>query len=288
MINLERLAQKLNELIGEDNYAVYLYSNSFPDNIGERNIVTLNVTRSSLGYREEELDAETLTLTLTFDLPCHANGVVRDFALEKIQTALLGHIQFKVTDYGTSQENAYGDVLGENAYIVNAFFEQQPLGQPYVDSGRKTQQVVISGRALVQNERVKAVIGNDVGISLDGTPLLKVNYTASLAKATDTNIKLSEDDTLAQAIAIAQTPTKQATFLYLGYDIEDKLLSLAEGVTDLWDINNEHTLIVSYPSFQVKQSVKILNAEAAVALGVFLQYTLTMQVISAEVVRIGG
>ena len=91
MIRLEFLAYAINVELGLDKYVVYLNSNAYPDDIGDRNVVTLNATRIPFGFAQEELDAESMTIMLTFDLPCDASGtdvIIRDGALANIQAKL--------------------------------------------------------------------------------------------------------------------------------------------------------------------------------------------------------
>lgn len=267
MIRLEYLAYAINKELGLDKYVVYLNTNAYPDDIGDRSVVTLNTTRIPFGFAQEELDAESMTIMLTFDLPCDAVGedvVIRDGALAKIQANLLGHKTFEVE-------------CPEGVYIVNAYLEQQPPANPYVDCGRITQQIVISGSALIQSVNCGAVVGNDIKVSIDGTKLLKVSRASNTAIGVDNNIPLSDGKVIPEVSAISKTSTKTLTFLYLGKDIEKEFLKIAEGVA--YDINKVYTYTVDYGSFKVTVPIKLINVSSEDAVAKFLQYTLTVQIV---------
>lgn len=267
MIRLEYLAYAINEELGLDKYVVYLNSNAYPDDIGDRNVVTLNATRIPFGFSQEELDAESMTITLTFDLPCDACGedvVIRDGALAKIQAKLLGHKAFTVK-------------CPDGEYIVNAYLEQQPPANPYVDCGRITQQIVLSGSALVQNKTCGAIVGNDIKVSINGNELLKISRVANMSVGADNNIPLSEETVAPEVIAISKTCTKTLSFLYLGKEIENDFLKIAEGCPH--DINEVYTYKVNYGSFSVEMPIKIINVSSEDSTAKYLQYTLTVQIV---------
>jgi hypothetical protein len=270
MIKLDFLASKINELLGYDKYCVYLNSNAFPDDIGDRNVVTMSVLRVPFGLSTEDLDAESMTLTLTFDLPCDAYGedvIIRDGALAGIQAALLGHKKFDVAQPGS-------------IYEVNSYLEQQPPSQPYIDSGRITQQIVFSGNILVQNINCGAVVGNDIKVFINGNQLLKISRATNTQIGADNNIPLSEDITTPEMHAISCATTKTITFLYTGRDIEKKFLKIAEGVPP-FDINQEYTYKVVYPAaFESELKFKILGVAVEESVGVWLKYSLSMQIVS--------
>lgn len=279
MINLEDLTVAVNELLGRDKFAVYLNSNAFPDDEEDRIVVTMSALRIPFGFSTEELDAESLTVTLTFDLPCDVYGeqsIVRDGALERIQETLLGRKEFFVNQTNGEQ------------YTVNAFLEQQPPANPYADSGRITQQIVLSGKMLVQNVNCAAIVGNDVRVSigLEGayteTELLKVSRASSLDVGTDSNIPLSENSTLAETYGISRTCTKTLNFLYTGKKIEDHFLKIAEGFDH--DVNAIYTYKVKYPTFTVQSKFKLISVSSQDSAGVYLQYTLTAQIVGSALI----
>ena len=271
MIRLDFLADKFNEILGTDKYAVYLNSNAFPTDLGDRNVVTMNALRVPFGFGQDELDAESLTITLTFDLACDAYGeevFVRDGALAHIQSLLLGHQVFEV------------QCPDDAIYIVNTYLEQQPPGNPYVDAGRVTQQIVISGAALVQNVSCLAVVGNNVKVYINGEKLLKVERTSVMQVGADNNIPLSEGITLAKMKAISKTCTKAVSFLYTGKEIEKEFLKIAEGFEESdWNINKVYTYKVDYGSFALEVPVKLTSVTTQDSTGVFVQYTLNMQIV---------
>ena len=279
MINLEDLTFAINELLGRDKFAVYLNSNAFPDGEEDRILVTMSALRVPFGFSADEFDAESLTVTLTFDLPCDAYGdqvVVRDGALERIRMTLLGRQNFQVP-----QAN------GET-YIVNAFLEQQPPANPYVDNGRITQQIVLSGKMLVQNASCKAIVGNDVIVSIglsgkyEPTELLKISRASALNVGTDSNIPLSEDDTLAETYGISRSSSKTLTFLYTGKEIENHFLKIAEGVEH--NVNAIYTYKVEYPTFTLQSKFKLISVSSQDSAGVYLQYTLTAQIVERTII----
>lgn len=271
MINLEDLTQAFNELLGKDKYIVYLFTNGAPYDTQGRNIVSLNVLRAPFGYTNEELDAESLSCTLTFDLPCDGDGTIRNQALAKIEDKLLGRQVFNIVQ-----------VNGET-YVVNTFFEMQPPGQPRLDGGIM-QQIIVSGRALVQNINCKALVGNDVKIFIDDVQLLKISSTATTQIGTDANVKLSEEVTLPEVHGISRASSKVMEFLYTGKAIENEFLQRAEGVP--FAENDEHVYKAVYPTFTVSMPFKILNVDATLALGVYLQYKLTISVTGDATVEV--
>ncbi len=277
MIDLEYLTLAINEIIGRDKYLVYLKTNAAPEDLGDRNTVTMEVARYPYAFTTEEFDAENMTITLTFDLPTAAYGEdlrIRDQALWDIQTKLFGWRTFNVEQAVSADQT--------EMYVVTANFELQPSTNPYVDSGRKTQQIVLSGNALIRNEKCLATVGNNVKVSIDGTPLLKLTHAAGLQIGADNNIPLSENKTLPEMHGISQTATKNITFLYTGKAIENEFLSIAEGCVT--DINKEYTYKVEYPNgFSLAQKIKITSASAQTNAGVFLQYTINAQVTEEKI-----
>lgn len=274
MINLEDLTVAVNEVLGRDKFVVYLNSNAFPDDEEDRIVVTMSALRVPFGFSTEEIDAESLTVTLTFDLPCDVYGeqvIVRDGALERIQANLLGRKVFDV-------QQANGE-----EYVVNAFLEQPPPANPYVDRGRITQQIVLSGKMLAQNVNCLAIVGNDVRVSIglaneyEDTELLKVSRASALNVGTDSNLPLSEDNTLAETHGISRTCTKTLNFLYTGKAIEDHFLKIAEGAS--FDVNAIYTYKAAYRNFTVQSKFKLISVSSQDSAGVYLQYTLTVQIV---------
>ena len=271
MIDLNALATAINDMLGEKDFAVYLNSNAYPDDKLGKTVVTMNVVRVPFGFSTEEFDAESLTITLTFDLECdvrYGADKAQDEALAIIQKEILGH---KKTTVMVDEENGV-------SYKVDMFFEQQPAGQPYVDNGRITQQIIVSGKALVKINTCGAVVGNDIMISIDGTQLLKLSRASSLQVGMDNNLPLSQGETLTEAKGISRTATNTLTFIYTGKAIEDEFLKIAEGCEH--NVNKVYTVLIKYPNFTVEKLVKIVNVTTQDSVGVYLQYTLTVQTVA--------
>lgn len=269
MIDLFYLSEKLTQMLGPKKYQVYVNTNEFPHDNG-KTAVSMVALRTPYGYTETEFDAENLQITLTFDLDASSIGQtesVRDIALFDIQTKLLGWRNFDV-------------VTPNKTYKVFALFEQQPPSNPYVDFGRITQQIVVSGTAQVQASDNKAIIGNDVAVFLDGTRLLKMSRSSVLSIGADNNIPLSEDLTIPEFEGISQMATKTLTCIYTGKDIEDELLKMAE--SGALDINKIHTYKAVYPNFEVEKKVKIVSVSTQDSVGVYLQYTIALQVVNDD------
>ncbi len=272
MIDLNFLATALNTIIGTDKYLIYVYTNEFPDDLGARNPVTMSVTRVPFGFDSAEMDAESMTITLTFELPTSPYGddlVIRDIALEDIREKLLGRRRFKI-------------VTPDGEYIVNSAFEQQPPSNPYTDGGRVVQPIVVNGTALIQSVDCLAIVGNDVKISINGEQLLKTNRVTSGAIAIDSNTPISEDTTLVQSVGISRAHTKNISFMYMGKDIENKFIRIAEG--EPFDVNEIYNYTAEYKGadnkdIMISLPVKLTGVTLQDSLGTFLQYTLNLTVV---------
>lgn len=272
MIDLNYLATALNSLIGTDKYLIYVYTNAFPEDLGNRSAVTMNVSRVPFGFDNTKMDAESMIITLAFDLPTSPYGddlITRDIALDDIQKTLLGRRKFKI-------------ITPDGEYIVNSAFEQQPPSNPYTDPGRITQQIVISGTALIQSIECHAIVGNDIIISIDGTELLGMEKSMAVNVGTDPNIPISENDTMVETTCTSRANTKTISFMYMGKEIEKKFLRMAEG--EPYDINEIHTYKASYvlsetETLDIVLPVKIISVTSQSSLGTFLQYTLNLIVV---------
>ena len=302
-LDLNFLADKINEILGFDKYVVYLNTNAFPDDIGARNVVTMNAARVPFSFTTDELNVESLNVTLTFDLPVSIGGedfVTYNVALKDISDNLLGWKRFNV-EMPTGENTT-------DTFNITSKFEMQPLAPPYADSGRITQQVVVTGTVLVQHAECKAILGNDVRVSIKPVDaeeeifLMRVARTSCMQVGTDSNLLLSEEETLAQLHGISRSAIKRVTFIYTGKDIEKQFLLLAESGNGFnrfidktgnikWipDNNvsiNENT-VYQYTVYygatrKVSSLVKIVSASAQDDLGVYLQYTLDLQVVPEE------
>ena len=217
------------------------------------------------GFKSDELDAESLSVTLTFDLSTRIT--TRDKALEIIKQNPLGWHTFSIPQPDGTK------------YTAETFFEQQPPSNPYLDSGGITQQIVVSGNALIKEDSCAAIVGNNVLVAINGTTLLKVSRATSMQTGSDTNVQLSEEKTLLDIALISRTHTTELTCIYTGKSIEDEFLMIAEGISDTggFDLNKEYTYTVTYPNFIVTVPVKIVSAVITDSVGAFLQYRITLQ-----------
>lgn len=275
MIDLHYLGTAINDMIGVDKYCVHVNTNANPSKTDTRNVVTMSAARIPFAYTTEELDAESLLITLTFDLPVAQDGadlVTKEDALNDIHKNLLGWRNILVTQ-------------PDDSYIVTGKFEQQQPSNPYVDMGRKTQQIVVSCTAWAQNVNCKAVVGNNVVVSIGDAnrapvTLLKVSRASGMQVGADNNLLLSEKKTMPEMQGISRVCTKTLTFLYLGKDIENEFLKIAEGAEH--DLNKLYDYHVEYPDFSISQKFKIVSVSSQDSAGVYLQYTLTVQVVEEE------
>lgn len=272
MIDLHYLGTAINDMIGTDKYAVYVNTNANPSKTDPRTVVTMNVGRVPFAYTTEELDAESLLITLTFDLPVAQGGsdlITKEEALNDMHKCLLGWRNILV-------------IQPDDTYTVTGKFEQQPPSNPYVDSGRKTQQIVVNCTAWAQNVECKALVGNYVITSIgdsekEPVSLLKISRAANTQIGMDNNLLLSENITLPEAHGFSRACTKTLTFMYLGKPIEDEFLQIAEGAAH--DVNKLYDYKVEYPNFTITQKFKLISVSSQDSAGVYLQYTLNIQVV---------
>jgi hypothetical protein len=275
MIDLQELVYAFNEYLGRDKYALYLHTNGAPDKAETRIVGTLTVGRVPYGFSTAEIDAESLNLTFTFDLPCgtDTDDLTRDKALLELTNKLLAwHTLLINFADGTS-------------YKLNTFLEMQPPSAPYVDCGRITQQIVIAGTALAQNTNCGAVVGNDETIYIDGKAVLKLEKSSSINYTGDNNIPLSEGIYVPEIENIASVSTLKIVCLYMGSEIDKELYEIAEGVNNnpnkVYEITIERkdqgsiTKLTKYAKL-----VSVANTSAA---GVFLKYEATFQILGDAV-----
>lgn len=269
MIELEFLAKRINELIGTDKFCVYLNTDVFNEDIGDRNAVIMSVSRVPFGYTTEELDAESMIVTLVFDLPVSTDGedlTTRDIALSIISDTLLGHQKFKIA-------------TPDGSYWANCFFQQQAPTEPFTDDGRITQQITISGTVLIQSTSCQALVGNDIHVFIDDVELLKTSHSSALQYGTDSNLPLSQNETQPQLEVISSACTKTLNLIYTGKEIETNFLKMAEGSSEE-DINTIHRYKVNYGDFlTIEVPIKILSVSIASEVGVYLKYALAIQTV---------
>ena len=265
MIDLQALTNAINEELGTDLFIAYLHTNNAADEREKRTIVTVKATRIPFGLTTKELDAESLSLTLTFDLPADKISA-RDIALERIKETLLGWSSFKVEQPDDVQ------------YEVTTFFEQQSPDNPYLDNGGQTQQIVVSGTALVKNVNTRALVGNSIEVYLGEDKLVKTSRTAVGQYGFDSRIPLSTGSIIPEIDAVSRTNTITIAGIYTGKAIEKTIISIAEGICD--NPNNVYTYTVEYnKDLSFTTDVKITSAVVRDQIGAFLQYEVTLQVV---------
>jgi hypothetical protein len=268
MIDLNELVYKINEHIGLDKFQLSLHTNGFPDKNEKRIVGTFNATRVPYGFSTAEIDAESLAVTLTFDVPCGdlTSDRKRDEVLEIFKNKLLGWQSLTV------------EQVDGSTYTANLFLEMQAPSAPYVDSGYIIQQIVIAGNALVQNATCGAVVGNKELFYINGYPVLKTSKVSSTQYAGDNNLPLSEGGSIAEVDNITKGTTVQVTCLYMGSEIDKELYGIANG--ESYDINKVYLLQTELNGDKFPHlDAKLVSVVAESAVGVFVKYTATFQVI---------
>jgi hypothetical protein len=270
MIDLQELVYALNEYLGRDKFALYLNTNGAPSD-DNRIVGTAVVGRVPYGFTTDEIDAESLNITMTFDLPCGTDkdDLTRDEALYTIAQKLLSWKRIKI-------EYADG-----STYALNTFLEMQPPSNPYIDNGRITQQIVVSGNALMQNANCGAVVGNREIVLINGQQMLKLDKVSSTQFTADNNIPLSEGSMLPSMQNVAYANTMRVSFLYMGTAIDDAFYAIGEGEVE--DANKEYVVAVmrlldndtaKTVSEKICKVVSVTNTSTA---GVFNKYEVVFQ-----------
>lgn len=280
MIDLNELVYALNEHLGRDAFVLFLGTNGAPDKDEERVVGTVNVGRVPYAFSTDQIDAESLNITFTFDLPCGTDedDLRRDKAIAIIGEKLLSWKKIRL------------DYVDGNIYYLNTFFEALPMGQPYVDCGRITQQLVVSGKALIQHGDCGAWLGNNEVIFITreggngiGGKLLVVDKASSTTISHDTAIDLSEGAYVPAIEAIAYTNTVKLTCLYMGTDIDQFFWHIGEGhVID----PNECLKFEAYkeafdgrPVDDITKMCKIVSVLNISSAGVFNRYDVVLQMV---------
>jgi hypothetical protein len=280
MIDLNELVFALNEYLGRDKFVLFLGTNGAPDKDEERVVGTVNVGRVPYAFSTDQIDAESLNITFTFDLPCGtvADDSKRDLAVATIGEKLIGWRKIRL------------DYVDGSTYYLNTFFEALPMGQPYVDCGRITQQLVVSGKALIQHGDCGAWLGNNERITLTTEggngikgEVLVVDKASSTTISHDPAIDLSAGSYIPAIEAIAYTNTVKLTCLYMGTRIDKFFWKVGEGLVG---DPNEHILFESeritasgdmeYGSEKMCKIVSVSNISSA---GVFNRYEVVLQML---------
>lgn len=280
MIDLNELTFALNEHLGRDNFVLFLGTNGAPDKDEQRIVGTVNVGRVPYAFSTAEIDAESLNITFTFDLPCGTteDDLRRDKALEIIGERLVAWKKIKL------------EYVDGTVYYLNTFFEALPMGQPYVDCGHITQQYVVAGKALIQHGDCAAWLGNNERITITrnggngiSNEVLVVDKASSTTISHDTAVDLSEGAYLPSINAIAYTNTVKLTCLYMGTAIDKFLWGVGEG---LISDPNEHILIeadrITVDGMQEQSSkrlCKIVSVSNISSAGVFNRYEVVLQMV---------
>ena len=277
MIQLEELVFAFNEYIGRDKFDLHLNTNGVPQ-ADDRIVGTLNVGRIPYGFSSDEIDAENLTLTFTFDMPCGdvKSNDIRDNAAITLSEKLLGWKTIYVTFPNGLQ------------YRINSFLELQPVGAPYVDCGVIKQQFVYSGTALAQNLHLGAIVGNEENVFIDGSQVLKLGKTSSTQITGDNVIPLSEDKYTPELENIATATVLNISCLYTGSSIDEELYGIGEGVISnpnkVYEIKTVRENEGLQRRFTITRQGKLTSVSTRSEAGVFLQYEATFQIIGDPII----
>lgn len=275
MIDLQELVFALNEYIGRDKFALFLGTNGAPNADDNRIVATANIGQIPYAFSDAEIDATSLNITLTFDLPC---GTVEDDS--KRDNAV-----YTLTEKLLTWKRILIQYPGENSkkYVLNTFFEMLPLGQPYVDCGRITQQLVIAGKALLQNMECGAIISNNEEVYIDGNKVLVIDKSSAMNITHETNMKLSENSYVPDMEAVAYSNTVGMTCLYMGTQTDQEFWAIGEGA--LSNPNKSYTIITKLKDtsgsivFTHTKAAKLLSVKNMSSAGVFVRYEVTFQLV---------
>ena len=295
MKDITYLATAINEILNDNelgvSFMVYLNTNVIPNYADSYIAVTMAARRDFMGMPSEELDVETLTVSLTFNLPADINGedlYKRDNALDIIHAHLLGEKSFFI--------NTPDDVV----YKATSLLAQEQPSDPFIDAGRTTQLIVLTGTIYVANASCKAMVGNEVDVYIgrgDGTSttanmkyekLLHTNRALSYQTTSETFLALDNTYARASVINTSAAATKSLSFIYTGKEIEDEFLQIAEGVLRgldkrVYGIEQIYTYKCVYPTFTIICPFTIASVTFQDANGVLMQYTLNVHVGTSKV-----
>ena len=255
MIDMKYLAAAFNRLLGTEDFAVWLDTNINPDRDGDKTTCTLLVQREPFALGN--IDAESVLITLTFDLKIQPETEVAAARLAKIKE-VLGWQSFQVQ-------------TPDGAYNVDSFLEMQQPGMPRIDTGCKIQQFTVSGTALIASASLGALVSNRVKTFINNVEVLVVSAQPSLSKGTDEVFDLSGSNTMTDTQEISRANTSGYTILYRGSDIDKTLVKLIEG-GESDALNTTFTLRRVYPDFEVTHTVKLESGIVTQQAGAFLLY----------------
>jgi hypothetical protein len=272
MIDLQELVYALNEYIGRDKFAMFFGTNGAPNSDDERIVCTANIGQIPYAFSDDEIDATSLNITFTFDLPC---GTVEDDS--KRDNAV-----YTLTEKLLTWKKILIQYPDGKKYVLNTFFEMLPMGQPYVDSGKITQQLVIAGNALLQNLECGAIVGNNEETYINGERVLVVDKVSSTNITHESNMPLSQELYLPELEAIAYSNTIVMTCLYMGKAIDRLLWAVGEG---LYNPNTPYRIKTILKNskqdvvYEREREVKLLSVKNITSTGVFLRYEATFQLV---------
>jgi hypothetical protein len=279
MIDLNELVYALNEYLGRDKYILYLGTNGAPDKQETRIVGTVNVGCVPYAFSTAEIDAESLNVTFTFDLPCGTkdDDLKRDLAIAEIAKKLIAWKKIAI------------DYVNGDRYFLNTYFEMLPMSNPYVDCGRITQQLVVAGKALMQNEKCGAVIGNNELVIINAGNvsgnLLVIDKASATSITHDAKMPLSDDVYIPELEVIALSNTLKVTCLYLGTDLDKHFWSIGEGAIS--EPNKVYTVTTMLRDVDGaitsthEKKCKVISVTNSSGAGVFNRYEITLQMVNA-------
>ena len=273
MIDLNELVYAINEYLGRDKFVLFLGTNGAPDKDENRVVGTVNIGVVPYAFSTDQIDAESLDITFTFDLPCGTvdDDFTRDIAVAEIAQKLIAWKKIQI-DYVEGQK-----------YVLNTFFKMLPMGNPYVDCGRITQQLVVTGKALLQNMQCGAIVGNNENVYINEQRLTVIDKTSATSITHDSRMPLSRDGYIPEIEAIAHSNTVRLTCLYLGTEIDRKLWDIGEGF--IANPNEPFTLateLVLPDGTEINGGEKICKVVSVTNIssaGVFNRYEVTLQML---------
>ena len=274
MMDLRELVFALNEYLGRDKFSLFLGTNGAPSEDDDRIVCTANIGVVPYGYTTDEIDATSLNITFTFDLPC---GTVED-DFKRDEAILL------LTDKLLNWKQIYLQDVGGESYFLNTFFEMLPMGQPYVDDGRITQQLVVSGKALLQHLDCNAIVGNNEELYIDDERVLVVDKSSSMQVTHEPSMKLSQDSYVPDMVAMAYAQTLSVTCLYRGTAIDKAMWAVGEGV--LADPNKVYIVKSVLKAvggalevFNSEKRMKLISVTNSTSVGTFIRYQAVFQMV---------
>lgn len=278
MMDIRELVFALNEYLGREKYDLHLGTNGAPAENDNRIVCTANIGIVPYGYTDTEIGATSLNITFTFDLHCgtYEDDAQRDIAVADLTEKLLDWHTLTVKDSsGTS-------------YTLNTFFEMLPMGNPYIDDGRITQQLVIAGKALLQKTNMALIVGNDEAVRINNTPVLIVDKSSSTQATHEPSMALSQDSYVPELRAVAYTNTISLTCIFRGSAIDVELWKIGEGVKP-FNPNKVYTIMTQLKQrnaagnlttlLTTTKTAKLVSVTNSTSVGTFIRYQAVFQLV---------